>query len=277
MSKAKILLAEDDIYSAKLVCDFLSAHGYNVICFRDGLTVLKEADNTRFDIALLDLRLPAKNGFLVAEQLRKNYSNAAIPIIIISAFTDQQNKLRAYEAGANYFLSKPINTKELLLIIENLLKHQQQRTTLIQSNINKLIEIQLGRKEHTDKVILHCKNFAQLQGIVNEDNNILLTAAAFHDIGLINTKDQEGHVETSMKIAEEMGLSKDIVTLIKFHHHISKSDFNKLPAHLMPLVKIIQTAEKIEEVYCYSSDDFQEDLKKGFIQPLFVSYISNYI
>ena len=154
----------------------------------------------------------------------------------------------------------------MLLIIENLLKQQQQRTVLIQTNINELIETQLGRKEHTDKVIVHCKNLAEMQGIINEDRNILLTAAKFHDLGLVNIKDQEDHVETSIKIAEEMGLPKDIITLIKYHHHISASDFNKLPARLMPLVKIIQTAEKLKK-YIAILQMFSRRFKKGFIQP----------
>lgn len=277
MSQINILLAEDDLYSAKLVNDFLSIHGYHVFCFQDGLSVLEEIQNLKVDLALLDLRLPGKNGFLIAEFLRNNPLFTSLPIIITSAFTDQQNKIRAYEAGANYFISKPINTKELYFIIKNLLNQQQAKINQLQLKINQLIEKNLGRNNHTNRVIDHCRQLAQIQGLIHEDRDNLLLAAAFHDLGLTNPNNQEKHESLSVQIATEMGLNENVLALIRNHHQISETELRKFPQSLKLAVKIIQTAEKIEENYIFSIASFQEDLKKGRLQPEFISYIGDYL
>jgi DNA-binding response OmpR family regulator len=116
---SRILVVEDDPYSAQLLFDLLSAHGYEVVVENNGLSAEQRADNEKFDLLILDLRLPEHNGFMVAEHIKHNQSSANIPIIVVSAYTARQNKLRAYQAGVDILLNKPIDTKELLLIISN--------------------------------------------------------------------------------------------------------------------------------------------------------------
>jgi CheY-like chemotaxis protein len=65
------------------------------------------------------LRLPGQNGFVVARQLRQEQETAGVPIIVTSAFVDKANKMKAYQAGVNFFLGKPVDLQELLLIVQN--------------------------------------------------------------------------------------------------------------------------------------------------------------
>ncbi|WP_025773800.1 response regulator [Neomoorella thermoacetica] len=127
----KVLIIEDDPYSARLLTDLLTSQSAIVDCENNGLTAIQRAQEDNFDLIILDLRIPGKNGFVVAEDLRHNPATACLPIVVISAFADRQNRLRAYQAGADIFLSKPIDTAELLFIVHNL----TERKWKIQQNL----------------------------------------------------------------------------------------------------------------------------------------------
>jgi DNA-binding response OmpR family regulator len=122
-----ILLIEDDENSAILITDYLSANGFKVDWLNNGDLALQKIETGNFDLVILDLRIPGHNGFMVAENMRENEKGAALPIIVVSAFSDNHNKIRAYKAGATFFLSKPINNFELLSIVRNLLTQQDLR------------------------------------------------------------------------------------------------------------------------------------------------------
>ncbi len=118
--KIKVLLVEDEYNSRKLIVDYLSACGFEVEAVDDGLSAIEKIDEHQYDIMILDLRLPGQNGFVVAEQTRRTKNGAELPIVVTSAFTDQANKLKAYQAGANFFLNKPIDLRELKMIVQNI-------------------------------------------------------------------------------------------------------------------------------------------------------------
>ncbi|MDR1069994.1 MAG: response regulator [Gracilibacteraceae bacterium] len=117
--KGHILVIEDDRNSRLLLTDFLSAHGWRISAAEDGLTAIELAKKEKFDAVILDLRLPGENGLVVARRLRSRAETAGTPIIVTSAFVDQANKMKAYQAGANFFLGKPVDLEELLHIVQN--------------------------------------------------------------------------------------------------------------------------------------------------------------
>lgn len=121
MENKRILIVEDDENSALLLKDFFSIKGFTTSHVKDGITAIDIIKSENFHIIILDLRLPGQNGFVTVEKARQLPGGAKLPIIILTAFADSQNKLRAYQAGANFVLSKPVNIKELYHIIKNLL------------------------------------------------------------------------------------------------------------------------------------------------------------
>ncbi|MEW8979942.1 MAG: response regulator [Symbiobacterium sp.] len=118
---ATILVVEDDKNSAMLIMDLLTAHGYRAVSVESGKAAAAMLAQRRFDLVILDLRLPEQTGFVVAEAIRRNPATAHVPIVVASAYTDRQNRLRAYRSGINVVLSKPIDTTELVLVVKNLL------------------------------------------------------------------------------------------------------------------------------------------------------------
>jgi DNA-binding response OmpR family regulator len=124
MDQPKILIVEDDPNSALLVKDFLTLKGFDIDHVTDGLSAVSKIEANAFSIVILDLRLPGQNGFVTAEKIRQLPVGASVPIIVLTAFADTQNKLRAYQSGVNFVLPKPVNIKELYYVVNNLVQLQ---------------------------------------------------------------------------------------------------------------------------------------------------------
>jgi len=124
-----ILLIEDDTAMNELIVDYLKDFNLSCAAFENPIDALEELkENTNYDIVVLDLMLPELNGFDV---FRKIKSIIDIPIIISSARGDIGNKIHGYELGADDFLAKPYEPRELVLRINYILKKSTQETFTI--------------------------------------------------------------------------------------------------------------------------------------------------
>jgi DNA-binding response OmpR family regulator len=121
MTSKKILVVEDDADVRLGYHILLKAHGYDTFFAPDSLTAISEARKAQPDLILLDLGLPAGDGFAVLERLRANTYLAMVPIIVVSGRDLHANKERALAAGAKAFLQKPWDDDELLKMIDQLL------------------------------------------------------------------------------------------------------------------------------------------------------------
>jgi DNA-binding response OmpR family regulator len=121
MSNKKILIVEDDGDVRLGYHILLNAHHYDTFFTSDSLSAVSGARTHQADLMILDLGLPAGDGFVVLEKFRANSDLAAIPIIVVSARDLRGNKERALEAGARAYLQKPWDDDELLAMIGQLL------------------------------------------------------------------------------------------------------------------------------------------------------------
>jgi DNA-binding response OmpR family regulator len=129
MNNKKVLIVEDDDDVRLGYHILLKANHYDTVLAADGTSAVSEAVRHQPDLTILDLRLPAGDGFAVLEWFRANMRLSAIPVIVVSARDPHVNKGRALEAGAGGFLQKPWNDYELLAMISRLLgqpPHMQQ-------------------------------------------------------------------------------------------------------------------------------------------------------
>src|SRR5690242_8120267 len=123
-NKARILLAEDDEYLNKLIKEELEEEGYAVtVCF-DGQAAIDIFDKKKFDLCLLDIMMPVKDGFTVAKKIRQQ--SDVIPILFISTRTLIEDKIEGYTRGADDYIVKPFNMKELLLKLEVFLRRTKK-------------------------------------------------------------------------------------------------------------------------------------------------------
>ncbi len=124
MDKKKILIVDDDEDSVKGLRLRLRAHDYNTAVALDAVSAISQAKNESPDLILLDLGLPAGDGFIVMERLANLDSLSSIPVIVLSARDAQVNKERALNAGAKAFFQKPADNDELLSAIRKALGQQ---------------------------------------------------------------------------------------------------------------------------------------------------------
>ncbi len=117
-----ILLAEDQETTILMISDYLSALGYQIIVAQDGVEAVKLCKEKYPALILMDIQMPVMNGLDAIEEIRANTDTATIPIIALTALAMSGDRERCLKAGANEYLSKPVNLKELVATIERLLR-----------------------------------------------------------------------------------------------------------------------------------------------------------
>ena len=117
MSGKKILIVDDDPHLLLGLTAKLKANGYKVMCATDALSAITVARKEAPDLVILDLGLPAGDGFLVLERMRRLADLVATPVIVLSARDPADNKKRALDAGAVAFFQKPPDNHEFLTAV----------------------------------------------------------------------------------------------------------------------------------------------------------------
>ncbi|KLU65548.1 MULTISPECIES: response regulator transcription factor [Desulfosporosinus] len=106
----RILIIEDDLNIAELERDYLLLNGYDAEIVQDGIQGLKNALTGRYDVIIVDLMLPSKDGYQITKEIREKYE---IPVIIVSAKNEDIDKIRGLGFGADDYLTKPFSPAEL--------------------------------------------------------------------------------------------------------------------------------------------------------------------
>jgi DNA-binding response OmpR family regulator len=127
MSNKKILIVEDDADVRLGLHVRLKTNRYDIFFAVDALSALSEARKHEPDLILLDLGLPAGDGFVVMDRLKAMPALAIIPIIVVSGRSGTANRERALKAGAKAFLEKPVDNAELLAVIRQALGETVKR------------------------------------------------------------------------------------------------------------------------------------------------------
>jgi len=123
-TKGRILLAEDDDHLRELVKDALEDEDYQVTDCINGQEAIDSFDKNKFDICLLDIMMPVKDGFTVAKKIRQQ--SDVIPILFISTKALIEDKIEGYQRGADDYIVKPFNMKELLLKLDVFLRRTKK-------------------------------------------------------------------------------------------------------------------------------------------------------
>jgi DNA-binding response OmpR family regulator len=116
----KILYVEDELFLGKIVLESLQQRGFDVFMETDGAKVMQRVRNFIPDICVLDIMLPNRNGFELANDIRQEQED--IPIIFLTAKTQTEDVVKGFKAGANDYIRKPFSMEELIIRIENALR-----------------------------------------------------------------------------------------------------------------------------------------------------------
>jgi len=122
----KILVVDDDIHATTLFETLFSAKGFEALIVNDSETAVDVARSENPDLIILDLMMPAPNGFEVCRKLRAEPEFSNTPIVIFTAMGDKESKEAALEAGADEFLTKPFRVEDLMQRIRALINQSNQ-------------------------------------------------------------------------------------------------------------------------------------------------------
>jgi two-component system sensor histidine kinase/response regulator len=161
---AKVLVVDDSQESLDLLIYFLKPAGYTILTAMDGEETLRSVEENPPDIILLDIMLPKIDGYEVCERIKKDKNTFHIPIIMITALKELKDKIRALEAGADDFITKPFDNVELLTRVRSLLRIKYYHDELIKRNqeLEKqretLVREDRLKKELTNLIVHDMKN-----------------------------------------------------------------------------------------------------------------------
>lgn len=129
MNPVKVLYVEDELFLGKIVRESLESRGFEVAMESDGAKVAALFRKTNPDICVLDVMLPNKDGFEIADEIRS--INEDIPIIFLTAKTQTEDVVKGFTVGGNDYIRKPFSMEELIVRIQNLLRNKGEHTPKI--------------------------------------------------------------------------------------------------------------------------------------------------
>lgn len=118
--KPKVLYVEDEVFLAKIVSETLQSRGFEVTLEGDGDKAMEQFKNVQPDVCVLDIMLPGKDGFAIADEIRE--LNTEVPIIFLSAKSAAEDVVAGFKVGGSDYIRKPFSMEELIVRIEHVLK-----------------------------------------------------------------------------------------------------------------------------------------------------------
>jgi putative two-component system response regulator len=194
-SRPKVLVVDDIAANRELLEGYLADLGYEVRQARDGIEALDAVAADEPDLILLDIDMPRLDGIAVCEQLKSHPLRRLIPIVILTASNDRDTKLRGIAAGADDYLSKPFDPKELLIRTKVLLRHRalNQRLDATEGVLFALARAVEARDRHTihhaERVGRYAEAMGAARGFGTEDCELLYHGGVLHDLGKIAIAD----------------------------------------------------------------------------------------
>jgi two-component system, sensor histidine kinase and response regulator len=152
-SNPKILLVDDNPVNIRVAANILQDHHYNISFSTSGKDALEKVDMIDFDLILLDIMMPGIDGFEVCTILKRNPKTREIPVIFLTARTEPENVVKAFDLGGADYVVKPFNGKELLARVETQIRLEKSRKSL--EALNNELKASNDTKDKLFSIISH--------------------------------------------------------------------------------------------------------------------------
>lgn len=212
--KPIILCVDDEPVNLKLVEAILSRQGYEISVAKSGEKALEKLAEQKIELVLLDIMMPGMSGYEVCRRMKEDEKLQHIPVVMVTTLSDRHSKIKGLEAGAQDFLSKPIDQTELLARVRNLLKLKQFEDFLQHHNsilaeqvaektrelrdayIDTIYRLTLATEykdedtySHIKRISLFTRFLAENLGFDEEQAETMFYASPMHDVGKIGIPD----------------------------------------------------------------------------------------
>src|SRR3954454_14750596 len=175
-----VLAVDDNDQNLQLLEEYLWQWGYEVVVARDGREALQLYPKTNPSIIVLDVMMPVMDGYEACARIKHEPGGRTIPILMLTALTGTDDKVRALECGADDFLNKPVNKEELRARIRSLIKIRNLRKELDSSeNIILTLNYALENKDprsggHVQRVAAHAARLCDMLGMNAEERETVV-------------------------------------------------------------------------------------------------------
>ena len=214
VGSSTILVVDDEDRNIKLLDTLVQVQGYKTVSAPSGADALVKAAAEKPDLILLDIMMPGMDGFETVAHLKADSATQHVPVIMVTALDDHETKLHALEAGAEEFLSKPINRADLITRVRNLLRLKKYSDLLSGYNLeleeqvrNRTVQLEdascdtvltlvraaehkdEGTGPHVKRIGHYCRMLATAMNFHPEVEDAMFHASPMHDIGKIGIPD----------------------------------------------------------------------------------------
>ena len=212
--KPTVLIVDDEAGVVDVMGAILSNHGFSAESACDGVEGLEKAKEVSPDLVLLDVSMPRMDGFETCRRLKSDSTTMAIPVVMFTSAKDRESRIAALQAGANDFLSKPVDGTELVVRVNNLLKVKKYQDFL--ESHSRILEVQvedrtrqlrealldtvqrltLAAEYRDEDTYVHIKRISHYTALIvrelgmpSEEADVMFYAAPMHDIGKVGISD----------------------------------------------------------------------------------------
>lgn len=268
-----VLAVDDNEQNLQLLEEYLWSWGYDVVLARDGREAVDLYPRYNPSIIVLDVMMPNMDGYEACQLIKQSPAGRTIPILMLTALTGAEDKIKALESGADDFLNKPINREELRTRIRSLIKIRNLRKELDSSeNIIMTLTSALESKDprtigHVHRVASYASHLCDKLGLSPDEKETVIKGAMLHDLGMIGVPDHllteqpqddeerariADHTRMGASILEPMTTFRQFVAIVRSHHE--RWDGQGYPDGLkgeqIPLeAQIVGIANRFDEIH----------------------------
>jgi putative two-component system response regulator len=284
-----VLAVDDNEQNLQLLEEYLWSWGYEPVLARGGHEALDLYLRCNPSIIVLDVMMPEIDGYETCRRLKSSPAGRTIPVLMLTALTGAEDKIRALQSGADDFLNKPINREELRTRIRSLIRIRNLRKELDSSeNIIMALTSALESKDshtmgHVHRVAAYSSRLCDRLGLPPEEKEIVMKGAMLHDLGMIGVPDHLlcsrprtdeerlrvlDHTRMGASILEPMVTFRQFVPIVRWHHERwdGKGYPDGLKGEEIPLdAQIVAIANRFDEIANEDGMD-QEDAVRRLVE-----------
>jgi len=268
-----VLAVDDNEQNLQLLEEYLWSWGYDVVLARDGREAVELYPKHNPSIIVLDVMMPNMDGYEACGLIKGSPGGRTIPILMLTALTGTEDKIRALECGADDFLNKPINREELRTRVKSLIRIRNLRKELDSSeNIIMTLTSALESKDprtmgHVQRVASYAAHLCDKLGMNADERETVIKGAMLHDVGMIGVPDHlltasalddeergrvADHTRMGASIVEPMTTFRQFMPIVRWHHERwdGRGYPDGLQGDAIPLeAQIVGIANRFDEIH----------------------------